>query len=211
MSHDKGAAARRHSFRLRHLTCGPPQKSSGTVRPEQAVTTPVEQSACCLETELASVLVSSVTFCQTVSGPPCLSRPLEHHAPVLKKGLDRSLLDRSRGLEACQNTGRALLPHLAAESVWSTVAWSIYAATAVIGATARKSTAVPSRVKRPRVRTTVAAASLAQARGCFSTSSRLGAPLRADRVVAMSASASLTPSAHAMIHMAAESERGVNV
>ena len=99
--------------------------------------------------------------------------------------------------------GRALLPHLAAESVWSAVAWSIHAATAVIGATARKSTAVPSRVKRPRVRTTVASASLAQARGCFSTSSRLGAPLGAE--------ASHTPSTRVMIHMVAESERGVNV
>ena len=82
--------------------------------------------------------------------------------------------------------GRALLPHLADESVWSAVAWSIHPATAVYGATARKSTAVPSRVKRPRVRTTVAAASLTKARGSFSTSSRLGAPLGAACVVAMS-------------------------
>ena len=80
----------------------------------------------------------------------------------------------------------ALLPHLADESVWSAVDWSIHLATAFFGATARKSTAVPSWVKRLRVRTTVAAASSAEARGSFSTSSRLGAPLRAACVVAMS-------------------------
>ena len=48
--------------------------------------TAVEQSACCLETELASVLVPSVTFCQTVSGPHCLRRQLEHHTFLCSKG-----------------------------------------------------------------------------------------------------------------------------
>ena len=80
----------------------------------------------------------------------------------------------------------ALLSRFADDSVSGTVAWSIDRATAFFGATARKSAAVPSWVKRLLVRTTVAAASSAEARRCFWSSSRLAAPLRAACVVAMS-------------------------
>ena len=170
----------------------------------------MEQSACCLETELASVLVSSVTFCQTVSGPYCLRPQLEHHVPVPRRTWTGVCLNGAGAwkpartwawlcfliwlpiLSGVQSPGRSTQPPRSS-------------------APARKSTAVPSRAKRPRGRTTVAAASLTEARGSFSTSSRLGAPLRAACVVAMSALASLTPSTHVMIHMAVESERGVNV
>ena len=156
--------------------CGAPQKAGELRVQGRAVTTPVEQSACCLETELASVLVSFVTFRQTVSGPYCLRRQLEHHVPVPRKDQDTSLLERSRSMQA------ALLPHLANESVSS----AIHPATAVFGDAARKSAAVPSWVKRLLVRTSVAAASSAEARRCFWSSSRLAAPLRAACIVAMS-------------------------
>ena len=66
-------------------TCGPHRKTVQLCVQGRAVTTLMEQSACGLEAELASLLVSSVTLCQTVSGPYCLRRPLEHHVPVPKR------------------------------------------------------------------------------------------------------------------------------
>ena len=104
--------------------CGQPQKAGELHVQGRAVTTPVEKSACCLDTELASVLVSFVSFCQTVPGPYSLRRQLEHHVPVPEKDQDTRLLERSRSMQA------ALLPHLADESVSS----AIHRATAVFGA-----------------------------------------------------------------------------
>ena len=122
----------------------------------------MEQSACCLETELASVWVSFVTFCQTVSGPCCLRRQLGHHVPVPKKTWTGVCLNGARAWRPARTwAGLCFL-------IWLTNLSGVQSAGRSTqpppsSAPARKYIAVPSWVKRPRVRTAVAAASLAQA------------------------------------------------